>query len=72
MPALVFEIAFAGIQTSKRQKSGVTLKFPRILRWRRDKATSEADTLDCLLKLLENDDKAKPLSAQPNKSVSSF
>lgn len=51
-PMLVFEIAFEGIQYSKRQKSGVSLKFPRILRWRRDKIASEANTLNCLLKLL--------------------
>ncbi|MFL5753969.1 MAG: hypothetical protein ACJ76F_11225, partial [Bacteroidia bacterium] len=34
---LVFEIAFEGIQESNRHKAGVALRFPRILRWRKDK-----------------------------------
>lgn len=36
-PELVFEIAFEGIQLSKRHKSGVAVRFPRIQRWRHDK-----------------------------------
>ena len=52
-PELVFEIAFEGINESKRHKSGVALRFPRIKRWRRDKSASEADTLDTLKLLLE-------------------
>ncbi len=44
-PELVFEIAFEGIQASPRHKSGVALRFPRMLRWRRDKPASEANTL---------------------------
>jgi len=51
-PRLVFEIAFEGIQPSKRHRSGVAVRFPRITRWRRDKPVSEADTLDQLLGLL--------------------
>lgn len=72
MPALVFEIAFEGIQSSKRQKSGIALRFPRILRWRRDKEASEATTLDCLLGLLENDDKTTASSTSPDKNVNPF
>ena len=53
-PELVFELAFEGINESKRHKSGVALRFPRIKRWRRDKVASEADTLESLKKLLEN------------------
>lgn len=49
---LVFEIAFEGIQASPRHKSGVALRFPRILRWRRDKTPDQADTLDHLKALL--------------------
>ncbi len=52
-PQLVFEIAFEGIQASKRHKSGVALRFPRILRWRHDKKASEANTLEELQALLE-------------------
>jgi len=51
-PTLVFEIAFEGINESKRHKSGVALRFPRIKRWRKDKIASEANTLDDLRSLL--------------------
>ncbi len=51
-PELVFEIAFEGIQESPRHKSGIALRFPRILRWRQDKPASEIDTLDTLRALL--------------------
>jgi len=44
-PELVFEIAFEGIAISKRHKSGLAVRFPRILRWRRDKTAREADSL---------------------------
>ncbi|HBF20276.1 MAG TPA: ATP-dependent DNA ligase, partial [Cryomorphaceae bacterium] len=53
-PELVFEIAFEGIQRSKRHKSGVALRFPRMKRWRQDKPASEANTLDDLHDLLEH------------------
>ncbi len=42
----VFEIGFEGIQKSKRHKSEVALRFPRILRWRKDKPIEECDTLE--------------------------
>jgi DNA ligase-1 len=51
-PELVFEIAFEGIQESPRHKSGIALRFPRMARWRRDKAADEIDTLDSLRDLL--------------------
>jgi DNA ligase-1 len=44
-PHQVFEIAFEGIAISKRHKSGVATRFPRILRWRTDKKIEEANTL---------------------------
>lgn len=47
-PQLVFEIAFEGISASSRHKSGVAVRFPRIVRWRRDKKAGEANTLDDL------------------------
>lgn len=53
-PTLVFELAFEGIAFSKRHKSGVAVRFPRILRWRRDKSISEANTLDDLKALIPN------------------
>lgn len=52
-PELVFEIAFEGIQASSRHKSGVAVRFPRILRWRHDKKPAEADTLEQLQHLLK-------------------
>jgi DNA ligase 1 len=51
-PELVFEIAFEGIQESPRHKSGIALRFPRILRWRKDKKANEANSLDDLKELL--------------------
>jgi DNA ligase-1 len=53
-PELVFEIAFENIQLSKRHKSGVAVRFPRIVRWRRDKSSSQADTLEMLKGLSRN------------------
>ncbi len=44
-PVQVFEIAFEGIQRSTRHKAGIAVRFPRILRWRRDKSPDAADTL---------------------------
>ena len=49
---LVFEIAFEGIQESKRHKSGIAVRFPRIHRWREDKLASDADTLEMVKSLL--------------------
>ena len=51
-PALVFEIGFEGIQSSPRHKSGVALRFPRMLRWRHDKPAGEIDTLETLRAIL--------------------
>ncbi len=51
-PHHVFEIAFEGIAESKRHKSGVATRFPRILRWRTDKKIEEANTLDDLKALI--------------------
>jgi DNA ligase-1 len=52
-PELVFEIGFEGINASTRHKSGIAVRFPRILRWRKDKQAEEADTLVNLKKILE-------------------
>jgi DNA ligase 1 len=51
-PTMVFELGFEGIALSKRHKSGVATRFPRMLRWRHDKPVAEADTLDGLRALL--------------------
>ena len=51
-PTQVFELGFEGIAPSKRHRSGVAVRFPRMLRWRRDKPVAEADTLASLRALL--------------------
>jgi len=51
-PTQVFELAYEGIAASGRHKSGIALRFPRILRWRTDKPASEADTLANLQAML--------------------
>jgi DNA ligase-1 len=51
-PTLVFELGFEGIARSPRHKSGVAVRFPRMLRWRTDKPIDEADTIDALRALL--------------------
>jgi DNA ligase-1 len=51
-PSLVFEIGFEGIGASPRHKSGVAVRFPRMLRLRQDKPLWEADTLQVLQDLM--------------------
>jgi DNA ligase-1 len=51
-PSMVFEIGFEGIASSPRHKSGIAVRFPRILRRRDDKSIEDADTLDALKSLL--------------------
>jgi DNA ligase-1 len=51
-PVHVFELGFEGIQLSPRHKSGVAVRFPRILRWRTDKPPEDADTLATLRALI--------------------
>lgn len=51
-PHHVFEIAFEGIAESSRHKSGIAVRFPRMLRWRRDKPVEEANTLSDLKALI--------------------
>ena len=50
-PVLVFELGFEGIGPSPRHKSGVAVRFPRMLRRRLDKTAAEADTLVTLRNL---------------------
>jgi DNA ligase 1 len=51
-PSLVFELGFEGINRSARHKSGIALRFPRMLRIRADKPLHEANSLDDLMLLL--------------------
>ncbi len=50
---LVFEVAFDSAQESKRHRSGVALRFPRINRIRWDKPAQEADKLESVQKFIE-------------------
>ena len=52
-PVQVFELAFENIARSTRHRSGIAVRFPRILRWRRDKKPEDADHLTTLIALLE-------------------
>jgi len=51
-PELVFEIAFEGVAPSSRHKSGYATRFPRIVRWRKDKRIDEANRLEDLKNLV--------------------
>ena len=51
-PELVFEISFEDIQPSTRHKSGVTVRAPKIVCWRRDKKKKDVDTLEAIHSLL--------------------
>lgn len=53
-PKLVFEIGFEGMQRSSRHKSGVAVRFPRILRWREDKSIDDADSLETIYSMLDS------------------
>ena len=53
-PEQVFELGFEGIHTSKRHKAGVAVRFPRILRWRRDKPAQEGNCLNDAKQLMDD------------------
>jgi len=53
-PQLVFEIGFEGIAFSKRHKSGVATRFPRILRWRHDKKIDEANSIEDIKNMISS------------------
>jgi DNA ligase-1 len=61
----VFELAYEGISASTRHKSGIALRFPRILRRRPDKSAAEADKLSDLQSVLE----AHRRSGQPDAEI---
>ncbi len=53
-PEMVFEISFENIQVSNRHKAGISVRFPRISKWRKDKNINDADTLENAQKLMIN------------------
>ena len=50
-PELVVEIAFDGIQTSRRYPGGMALRFARLRGYREDKRAEQADTIDTVRRL---------------------
>jgi len=50
-PELVVEVAFDGIQASRRYPSGMALRFARVVRYRPDKSPSDADTVETVRQL---------------------
>ena len=50
-PVHVFELGFEAVAPSSRHRSGIAVRFPRMLRWRKDKPAREADTLETLARL---------------------
>lgn len=52
-PTIVIEVTFDRVQPSKRHKSGYALRFPRILRLRPDKKSTDIDTLETVRRLVE-------------------
>jgi hypothetical protein len=59
-PVHVFEIGFEGISSSNRHKSGGAVRFPRILRWRKDKPIGEADSVESAFKLIYKTNREYP------------
>ena len=53
-PVHVIELGFEAIARSTRHRSGIAVRFPRMLRWRKDKPASEADTIQTLRQLLDS------------------
>ena len=59
-PKLVMELHFGGIRRSKRHKSGIAVRFPRIARWRKDKLPEEADSIETIMALLPASERNPP------------
>jgi DNA ligase-1 len=51
-PRQVFELGFEGIARSSRHRAGIAVRFPRMLRWRKDKTAADADTLETVKALI--------------------
>src|SRR4051812_7793427 len=50
--SLVLEVAFDSIHESRRHKSGLAMRFPRVSRIRNDKPAAEADRVDTLRRMV--------------------
>jgi DNA ligase 1 len=54
-PTVVLQLAFEGVSLSTRHKSGVAVRFPRIIRWRKDKEPTDAGTVADLKRMIPTD-----------------
>jgi DNA ligase-1 len=68
-PTLVFELGFEGVNRSPRHKSGIAVRFPRMLRIRHDKPLYQADTLAQLQAMLDGTAEASAGDAQPDSAA---
>lgn len=68
-PEQVFELGFDGIMSNDRVKSGVSLRFPRMLRWRRDKTVADIDTVTDIREYLKYEGITE---VQTNRSLDDF
>ena len=68
-PTIVIEVTFDRVQPSKRHKSGYALRFPRILRLRPDKTTTEIDTLETVRRLVEANESPQERSNSDQKTL---
>ena len=59
-PVHVFELGFEAIARSPRHQSGIAVRFPRMLRWRRDKRAHDADTLETVRQILASTEQVPP------------
>jgi DNA ligase 1 len=64
-PSLVMELAFERVAESTRHASGVAVRFPRIVRWRKDKSPAEAGALADLRALVAPVQPLPPLPPTP-------
>lgn len=53
-PSMVFELGFEAIHVSNRHRAGLALRFPRMLRWRKDKSIDQADRIEDLRALMQH------------------
>jgi DNA ligase-1 len=64
-PALVMELGFDSVQLSNRHRSHVAVRFPRILRWRKDKKIEEADHLSTLMAMVRHHPQPSESDSEP-------
>jgi DNA ligase-1 len=73
-PEQIFELGFDNVLENKRVKAGISVRFPRIIKWRRDKTIEEINTIDDAKELLKFTGKTeiKLKGKTKTKSLNSF